>query len=64
MGRKLKKTKFFNDREYERGEEHFETEEEVDYAVEELRDSGSNAIKAKDKNGYFMWIGGERKDDY
>ena len=64
MGRKLTETAVFNDREYKRGEEYFETEEEVDYAVEELRDSGYCAIKAKNKNGYFMWIGGEREDDY
>ncbi len=64
MGKKLTKKAVFNEKEYERGEEYFKTEEEVDYAVEELRDSGYCAIKDKNKQGYFMWIGGEREDDY
>ena len=64
MGRKLTKIRVFNEKEYKRGEEYFKTEEEVDYEVEVLRDSGYRAIKAKNKQGYFMWIGGEREDDY
>ena len=56
MGRKLKKTAVFNDKEYKRGEEYFKTEEEVDYAVEELRDSGYCAIKDKNFNEISEFI--------
>ena len=53
MGKKLTKTAVFNEKEYKRGEEYFKTEEEVDYAVVELRDSISLLKKSYLNYNYF-----------
>jgi hypothetical protein len=56
----MKSKRIFNDKEYERGDEIFETEKEAKYVAEELRDLDECVIIDANKNGWFLWLGGER----